>query len=252
MTYFDANTWLGRWPFSFAPGYTARTLRTHLTKHGIERALVSPLDAVLQPEPGPANRELLHSTRDVRGLEPVPVINPALGNWREVLAACAADARVRAVRVLPNYHDYSVRGPAMAQLVAELKERGLRLIVQMQLIDARHEFHAMTIKPVPAADLVVLLKRHRGLPMLASGLMRPDIMKLAPKFPSLLCDLSFAEWHDTMEHLLTSVPVRQLSFASHTPFLITAAACVKLDSSTLRTAQKKAVGAENLERFLRV
>ncbi len=248
--FFDANTWIGRWPFTFALAFTARTLQANLARHGIGRALVSPLDAVFQPEPGPANRNVLRTTRGLRGLEPVPVINPSLGNWREVLATCAADVRVRAVRVLPNYHDFSLRGPAMAELAAELTERGLRLIVQMQLIDARHEYHAMTIKPVPADDLVALLKRHRGPPVLASGLMRPDIIKLAPKFPALLCDLSLAEWHDTMEHLLAKVPVRQLVFASHTPFLITAAACAKLDMSTLRTSQKRAIAESNLEHFL--
>jgi hypothetical protein len=250
MTYFDANTWIGRWPFTFAPAFTARTLQTHLARHGIGRALVSPLDAVLQPEPGPANCDLLRATRGHRELEPVPVINPALGNWREVLATCAADERVRAVRVLPNYHDYSLRGPAMAGLVAELTERRLHLIVQMQLIDARHEHHAMTIKPVPPDDLALLLKRHRGLPVLASGLMRPDIIKLAPKFPALRCDLSFAEWHDTMENLLANVRVQQLAFASHTPFLITAAARAKLEASTLRAVQKRVVTAETLEHFL--
>jgi len=250
MTFFDANTWIGRWPFSFAPAFTARTLRGHLTKQGIARALVSPLDAVLQPEPGPANRELLRTTRGVSGLEPVPVINPALGNWREVLASCAADERVRAVRVLPNYHAFSLRGPAMAELVDELERRRLRLIVQMQIIDARHEYHAMGIKPVPVDELALLLKRHRERPVLASGLMRPDLLKLAPKFSSLRCDLSFAEWHDTMEHLLAKVSVRQLAFASHTPFLITAAACAKVESSTLRTPQKRAVAEANLEHFL--
>ncbi len=249
MTTFDANTWTGRWPFSFADTHTPRSLAAHLARHGIARALVSPLDAVFAPAPQPANRELLAATRGRRGLVPVPVINPALAGWREDLAAVAADPRVRAVRLLPNYHDYQLGAPCVDELLAALAKRRLRSVVQVQLIDHRHEYHAMTLKPVPAADLAALLQRHRR-PVLASGLMRPDLLQLAPKFPHLLADLSFAEWHDTMEHLRAKVSVRQLAFASHTPLLITAAARAKLDTSTLRAAERAQIAAGNLRRFL--
>jgi hypothetical protein len=250
MNYFDANTWIGRWPFSFADSHTPRSLVAHLERYGINRALVSPIDAVFAPAPQPANRALLAATRGLRGLAPVPVINPALAGWREDLAEVAKDARVRAVRLLPNYHDYRLNAPAVGELAAELRRRGLRLIVQVRLIDERHEYHGMTIKPVPVADLTALLRRVSG-PVLASGLMRPDILKLAPRYPQLLCDLTFAEWHDTMEHLTAKVAARQLAFASHTPFLITAAARAKLDGSTLDRAQRRAVAAENLAKFLK-
>lgn len=251
MLYFDSNTWTGRWPFSFADAHTPRSLAAHLARHGIARALVSPLDAVFAPAPQPANRALLTSTRGIRALVPTPVLNPALADWREDLAEIAADARVRAVRLLPNYHDYQLDHPAVDELIAALRKRRLRLIVQMQLIDHRHEYHAMTLKPVPADDLAALLKRHRPLPVLASGLMRPDLLRLAPKHPNLLADLSFAEWHDTLEHLRAKVPSRQLAFASHTPLLLTAAARAKIDTSTLSAPQRTAIATTNLQRFLK-
>ena len=137
MNSFDALAWIGRWPFAFLPVYGARGLAAHLRRHAIQRALVSPLDAVFQPEPGPANRALLRATRAVSNLVPVPVINPALANWREELATCAADPRVRAVRVLPNYHHWRLRGRAAGQLAEALGRRGLRLIVQTTLLHHR-------------------------------------------------------------------------------------------------------------------
>lgn len=250
MNLFDANTWIGRWPFAFCGAHTPRSLAAHLRGHGIRRALVSPLAAVFATEPGPANRELLKATRGMAAFVPVPVVNPALANWREELARCNADPRVRAVRLLPNYHGYRLRARSVDLLVEELQARALRLVVQMQLIDARHEYHAMTIKPVAAEELAALLKRHPKLPVLASGLMRPDILKLAPKFPRLLADLSFAEWHDTMENLRARVPASQLAFASHTPLLITAAARAKLENSMLPAKEKHAIAGGNLEGFL--
>ncbi len=250
MNFFDALTWIGRWPFAFCPAHTPRTLAAHLRRHGIRRALVSPLDAVFAPAPGPANRELLRSTRGVAGLEPVPVINPALANWREELDLCASDPRVRAVRLLPNYHDYRLASPAVAALITGLNARGLRLIVQMQMIDARHEYHAMNLKPVAPADLAALLQRAPELPVLASGLQRPDLLRLTQAHPQLLADLSFAEWLDTVAHLLEKVPARQLVFASHTPLLITAAARAKFERTAAPRRPLEAIARDNLERFL--
>jgi hypothetical protein len=120
----------------------------------------------------------------------------------------------------------------------------------MRLIDERHEYFALKIKGVPVADLAVLLDRHPNLPVLASGLPRPDILALLPKYPQLLADLSFAEWDDTVGHLLASVAARQLAFASHTPFLLTAAARAKLDAANATAAKLKQIASGNLERWL--
>jgi hypothetical protein len=62
--------------------------------------------------------------------------------------------------------------------------------------------------------------------------------------------LAFVEWHDTILHVLAKVPARQLAFASHTPFLVTAAARAKLDTAETTAARRTAIAAGNLERFL--
>ncbi len=250
MNYLDASTWTGRWPFALIDAHTSRSLTAHLGRHGIRRALVSPLDAVFAPATGSANCELLRLTRGVAGLVPVPVINPALTNWREELAAMAADPRVRAVRLLPAYHNYRLSHRAVDALATELVRRKLWLIVQVRLIDERHEYHALTIKPVRATDLGALGQRHPRLRVLASGLLRSEVLAVLPKHPRLMADLSFAEWHETMSHLLAKVSASQLCFASHTPFFITAAARAKLDPSGLPKAKLAAIASRNLERWL--
>ena len=250
MKYFDASTWSGRWPFAFIEEHTPRSLAAHLRAHGIGRALVSPLDAVFAPEPGPANYQLLRTTEGVTGLVPVPVINPALANWREELAIYAADPRVRAVRLLPRYHNYRLDARAVGELAVEIVRRKLRLIVSVRLIDERHEYHAMNLKPVPVAELSAFLKANPRLSVLASGLLRSEVLAVLPKHPRLLADLSYAEWHDTIPHLLAKVSSRQLVFASHTPFLVTAAARAKLDATGVTAAKLKQIAAGNLERWL--
>jgi len=250
MSAFDANTWIGRWPFAFLTEHSPRTLMAHLRERGIDRAVVSPLDAVFAPEPGAANRALLRSTRLFPELVPVPVINPVLANWRDELEVCTRDQRVRLVRVLPSYHGISLGSRPMAELVLELRQRGVRLAIQVRLIDERHEHHALRIKPVSMRDLSRLLAAHPEGPLLVSGLLRSEVITLAPQHAHLLADLSFAEWHDTVQHLLAKVRLEQLVFASHTPFLVTAAANAKIVSSGLKGSRLASLSHRNLERFL--
>lgn len=250
LSLFDANTWIGSWPFSFQTAHTARSLAEHLRRHGIGRALVSPLGAVFAPEPGPANRELLRATRKFSALLPVPVINPVLGNWREELAACAADSRVRAVRLLPAYHHYRLRHPAVRDLMAALAGYPLRLVVTARLIDERHEYHALNLKPVGSEEMETFLASRPATAVLVSGLTRPEALKLAPRHPELRVDLSFLEWHDTVRYLATRMSLDQVVFASNTPFLITGAAPAKLGTAGWPVRRLAGIAHGNLERFL--
>jgi uncharacterized protein len=249
MTWFDASAWIGRWPFAFLREFTAGALAEHLGGHGIDRALVSPLDAVFAPEPGPANRALLRATRSQPRLEPVPVLNPRLANWRDELARCADDGRVRAVRLLPAYHDYGIGARAMDAVIEALGERRLRAVVQVRLIDERHEYHALRIRPVPTRELAKLLGRHATTPVLASGLLRSEIRALLPSHPALLADLALAEWFDTLGSFGTRVPPDRLVFATHTPFLVTAAARAKV-AGPADPPPSAALAGGTLERFL--
>ncbi|PTY08417.1 hypothetical protein DB347_02205 [Opitutaceae bacterium EW11] len=251
MNYFDAQTWIGGWPFSFQPAHRAATLARALRGEGIGRALVSPLDAVFAPEPTPANRALLRSCRTLRNLLPVPVINPALANWREQLAVVARDRSVRAIRILPNYHNYALTSSEVEAFVSEIQGRSLRLVISMRLIDERHEYFAMRLTGVPTGQLDRFLERHPDMPVLASGLYRTDLLSLLPRHPNLLADLSFAEWFDIVDQLVRRLGARQLAFASHTPFLITAAALAKLGQVGIGATDLTSIAHRNLERFLK-
>lgn len=250
MKIFDAGAWIGAWPFAHMERLTPRMLARRLAAAGITRALVSPLGAVLAPSPGPANRELLRDTRGVRGLEPVPVINPRLADWPAQLAEVAADRRVRAVRLLPSYHDYNLADPAATGLAEELRRRGLRLIVQVRLIDERHEFHAMELSPVPLDALTAFLRRHPRLPVLAAGLLRAEILALGRRQPRLVVDLGLAEWFDTVADLTARVPGRKLVLASQAPLLVAEAARARVATTAAPRARAMAVAAGNLERWL--
>src|SRR4051812_2419077 len=111
----DSHVHLGPWPFSLLTERKPAAFVAHLGAHGIRKAIVEHLGAVFAPEPGPSNQALFSAVRGHHTLIPIPTINPLLANWQEELEACCAAAPITAVKIIPNYHNYSVAAPRLAE-----------------------------------------------------------------------------------------------------------------------------------------
>jgi hypothetical protein len=248
---FDANAWIGAWPFALRPVETAEALRRRLGDAGITAALVSPLAAVLAPEPMPANRALLEQTRPHPALHPAPVINLRVPTWREDLEACAADPRVRAVRLVPVWHDRVVRPRAVAELAREIARRDLRLVVTARLEDERQQHFALRIRGLRVPSVARLLADAAPAPVLVSGLYYREILQLK-EHTNLLADVSMAEWVETVRGLLRELPARRLAFGTLSPFLSVPANVAKVAAARVPAAAMRQIASENIRRFLRL
>lgn len=247
----DANVNLGVWPFTFTPDRTAGELVKHLKASGINRALVSHLGAVFQPDPMPSNRTLFAAVKRTPSLLPVPVINLRLGNWREQLAECVA-AKVRAVKLIPNFHNYTLAAPAVDEFVAALARTKLRLIINIRFEDERHRYFGLNVKGLPMADVQAFLKRHPKLHVLLAGIYRPELKELAKSCTNFSAEISFCEWHNTIADLLTAIPARRLMLGSCTPLLSTRGEVDKLRCAQLPAKTKELIGATNAIRFFKL
>ena len=245
----DTNVNLGPWPFTPVPDRTGPALAAHLAAAGIRRALVSHLGAVFLPEPMPANRQLFAAVRRTPALVPVPVINPALPNWREQLAECRAAAPLRAVKIFPNYHGYSLKAPGLNAFMAALDEAGLRLVLNVRLEDERHKYFALRIKGVPVPQLAHFLERFPAHHVLCTGIYKPEVEKLAPKHANFSADIAFCECTNTLEKMLPAFPARRLMLGTCTPLLATRPEAAKLTQAHIPAAAKNQIGSENARRF---
>lgn len=245
----DVHAHLGTWPFFLHTERTRAALVAHLRAHGIGRALVSHLGAALAPDPGPSNRILLAAVRRTPALKPLPTINPALANWREELDACCAAAPLRAVKILPNFHNYSLASPRLAGFVAALSERRLRLVIQMRLDDERHRYFALKIKGVPVPQVAGFLRKFPATHPLLLGAYLPEIRTLAKGAKNFSTDTACCEWEQTLVELLKVLPPARILFGTHTPFLNTRAEVEKLRCARIPAKAQAAIGVRNAEHF---
>ena len=120
---YDADTWIGHWPFRSLPKKSAADLLREMDKHGIDKALVASLHGLFYTDAHEANRELVKEIRRSRDrLVPCAVINPAYYGWQQDLRQCREEFGMPVVRLTPDYHNYPVqRAAAIVEAAHELK-----------------------------------------------------------------------------------------------------------------------------------
>ncbi len=245
----DSNTYLGHWPFAPLPSYTAGKFASHLTDHGIQQALVSPLNAVFLPDPMPANRKMFTAVKPTPALIPVPIINPTLGTWQDQIDECLHLAPIRAVKILPNYHNYRLTHRQFEPFMETLATNKLKLILNVRLNDERTQYFALNLKGVPQTDIAKFLKHYPTSHPLLTGIFRPELKQLASQCENFSADISFCEWRNTLVDLLTVLPPQRLLLGTCSPLLSTRGQVDKLNLAGIPKKSKTLIGSTNAKRF---
>jgi predicted TIM-barrel fold metal-dependent hydrolase len=137
-TIVEANAFLGTWPYRDVEG-SPDDLLARMDAEGIDKALVSSLDAAHMRNVPKANRQFFdrvegHEDR----LLPVATVDPTYTKWERDLDECA-DRGAKAVKMLPLYHGYALDEEPARELMDAAAERDLPVVVCSVLEDLRKQ-----------------------------------------------------------------------------------------------------------------
>jgi predicted TIM-barrel fold metal-dependent hydrolase len=250
----DTNVSLSRWPFRRCPLDDTPSLVAKLREHGVTQAWAGTFDALLHKDLAAANARLADECRrHGRGLlVPIGAANPALPDWESDLRRCVEQHKMPGVRLLPNYHGYTLGDERFARLLALAAE--LKLLVQIALVqeDDRTQLPLAKAAPTDLAPLPALLKQFptarvqllnafrtlRGKPVL-------DLAALGARF-----EIATLEGVEGVGKMLQQLPADRLCFGSHAPFYYFESAKLKLQESILSESQLAAVASANARQLL--
>lgn len=245
----DVNVCLGRWPFQRFRNHTPGQLSAHLKKYGITGAWVSALESVLYPDPEEIDLELWKKLRKYPEMNFVKTVNPVLGNGLSCLGEWIRSRSLERVKVFPGFHQYRLADDVFTPLAERLTEAGIPLLVQMRLEDERAQYPMMRIPPVEVSDILKLNQRFPDLKIVVLCAYFREIDALAAGSSNLYTDISFAECLNTVQTLLSKMDAGRLLFGSHTPFLYTQSAVMKLMNSDIDPEQIREIAAANAEQL---
>ena len=229
----DASGFVGVWPFGVYKHVTAKDLAVRLERAGFSEAAVSPLAAVFQPDPMPANRSLLSALRAPTAIPllPVPVVNPAIGTWHTQITELdeLLSGRIPAVKILPSYHLYDLEEHRLQELSSVLTARSIPICVQVRMADERTHHPLMMVPPVPSEVVNAYAGRFPHLRVLICGAYLRELNVYRGR-PNVAVELSFVESGHLLRDTLTVLSADQVAIGTHSPLHTAAAGAAKLYS----------------------
>ena len=224
----DTSVFCGYWPFRCLEHRTPETLKAHLEQRGVHRAWVSSSEAVLCPDPMQANEPLFSAVQGDSFFLPVGIVDITLAAWERDARICIERLGSRALKLLPNYHQYELSDPRVGELVRLAQEADIPVCIQIRMMDERSHHPLMVVPAVSAPDLADLANRHPEARFLACGAYHRDLKGLSGA-TNLWAEISLVESAQTLSGAVAAIGSERLVFGSHSPFIYFGAVAAKLD-----------------------
>lgn len=251
QTTIDVAGWVGQYPFRGIHNSSLAHLTAKLESLQIERAIVSPFEALFWENNLDAWQLWAARLADKPRLELWPVVNPAQPGQLSAFESMLDAYRPRGLRLLPNYHGYQLADPAVETLMRLADQRGMIVQVFQRIADER--WHWML--PMPAVqeeELVAFVQQYPHQRILISGMNHPQVLaEVMAKQPQLYADISrlrgplFA-----VERLVEQVPAQRLTFGSLWPIQVIEATLWQLWDARIPEASRQAMLYGNAQRLL--
>ena len=237
----DCNIWLGDHPCRELPWHGTRAIADTLRARGVSEAWAGTFDSLLHKDLAAANARLAAECRTTKGLiKPAGAINPRLPNWQNDVDRCVQQHGMKAIRLIPNYHAYTLDDPLFGEVLTAAIHHGLLVQIAAQMEDERTQHPLLRAAPVNLKPLAAALQRQPEARVMVLNANRAMSMTALQNCPVWL-DVAMLEGVGGIESLLKDWPLEKLVFGSHAPFFYWDSAKLKLQESELTATQLAAI-----------
>jgi predicted TIM-barrel fold metal-dependent hydrolase len=254
MTYFDANAFIGRWPSEALAYNDVEGLLSSMRFLKIDRALVSSTIA-WQNSPILGNKLLMDAISNHDELEPCWVVTPGLqvadqGGTKAICKQMAQN-EVRAVRLYPRDHMYSLKERGAIELLTELNKRRYLVIIDLDQILIQRSLYDYDAGSMDVLDW--LCSNYSDLSILITHVgyrVFQILFPLLQTYPNLYLDLSFFASHQGVETVVEKLGTDHLIFGTGQPLMDPGGALLRLTSAGISKEDLQKIAGENLDRLL--
>ena len=244
----DTNVYLSHWAVRHSWASTPAQLTARLRRHHVASAWTASFEGALHSDIGGVNARLAETcARDGGGLlVPVGTVNPTLPDWEDDLRRCHEVHRMKAVRLFPNYHGYTLDDPRFAACLEHAARRELLVQIPLSLEDDRSPnpvLAAPNVVPAPLPEVLAKIPQARVMLLNAGARVLVGNPALLTRLveAGVWFDLATLEGVAGIEGVLQRAPAVQLTFGSHSPYFYFEAALLKLQESILTAGQLAAI-----------
>lgn len=230
----DTNVSLFHWPFRRLPLDEPELLVAKLHELGISQAWAGSFEALLHRDLTSANERLFQLCKRFPILRPVGAINLELPDWEGDFERCHREYGVRAVRLHPNYHGYTLRDPRLVELLRRAEAANLWVQIAVSMEDTRSQHPLVQVADVDWEPLLDILPNHpRVRVQLLNARLRATQLAQVRRVPNLFLDTARMEGTDGVATVVRGLPAGRVLFGSHAPFMIPESALIRVHEGEL-------------------
>lgn len=156
----DVNAYLGHWPFRQLRHNTASGLLKLMDENGIDKAMVSSINAIFYKNCHSGNEELAAETKAHRDrLIPLATLNPQYPGWEDDLKQCCGDFGMAGLRLFPHYHDYKLDSEISLDMIRCAAGRGMALSIPIRVVDRRQRHWLDNVSDLSVSDIESVVQK---------------------------------------------------------------------------------------------
>jgi predicted TIM-barrel fold metal-dependent hydrolase len=255
----DISAYLGHWPFHPLRQRSAEDLIALMDRKGIDKAVVSSLDAIFYRNSQAGNEEMADEVQPHWDrLVPFATVNPTYAGWQEDVVRCHEELGMRGIRVYPYYHGYSLGDKCCAELLAVAGERSLPVAISLRMEDRRQRHWLDTAEDLEPTEVVEVVLRFPGTSfMILNG--KGDSAVWAPlRGANVVIGISRLSnlrlrappGDDSLTGLIACLGADKLAFATGIPIKYADPALLKVEILEADDSVKQAILWRNAARML--
>jgi predicted TIM-barrel fold metal-dependent hydrolase len=255
----DVNAYLGHWPFRQLRHNTAGGLLRLMDRNGIDKAVVSSINAIFYKNCHSGNHELAAETKAHRDrLIPFATLNPQYPGWEDDLKQCHEDFGMPGIRLFPHYHNHKLTDYFSLNMIHNATNRGMALSVPMRVVDRRQR-HWLdnvgdlaisdiehTMQECPEAKFIIL----NGRGFQNSGLIKDETLG-SSEFLIEISRLSVV-LQEEIPKLIEALGPEKLAFGTGIPFKYPGPALLKMQILEIPEESKEKIRWRNVARMLNI
>ncbi len=218
----DINTFYGHWPFRNVPCQSMEEISASAAKNQIDAMIISSTNAIFYQDHFEGDEELAAVLPE--NAYQALTIDPSQPYFEDDLRLGMERFRVKAVRIHPEYHNYSLMDPCVTRLFDVLYEYGLPLLLTNVMEDPR-ALHMLPQKALKADEFASMIQRNKKIPVVLTNASFGDwrdYKALVQEYGTIHYDTSGikAGLLDVIENIVHNVgiPATQILYGSHFPF----------------------------------
>ncbi len=256
----DVNTYIGHFPFRKVIGgafetITVDILKQYLKKSGIDKAVVSNLNAVFYRNTMAGNLELHEQAPQDNMLIKACVINPKYPEWENDFVTCVTKLEFQALELYPYYHEYRLNEPEALKLLDLAGKLNVPVILPCAIENIRQKHHLDTARNLEISEVSEALKLNKTAnviltngPSLSMANALKDIV--GSRSGKVFYDFTRLEvFNQSLANLIALAGIEQLVFSSITPLQYAECQLVKLEFLNSSPEDKTKVLSKNLEKI---